>query len=415
MSGSLHLSCPERCVAGTVRLEPSKSLSNRALVIRSLCDQPFEIDNLGGSDDTLILQEMLGSDNDSLYAGHAGTAYRFMLARACLYDRPVILDGSEQLRRRPVGPLVEALRRLGADIAYLGQPGYPPVRVSPTARFGAIGEVEVEAGISSQFVSALLLIAPCLPHGLVITMKGKPVSRSYTDMTMRMMRHFGVDVLAEGDRIAVPAGGYRPAHYVVEGDWSGASYFFSMVSLAARADVVLEGLSAESWQGDAVVLDMYRHFGVMTEPTTGGLRLMKDNRAGHLRPFACDFTDCPDLAQTVMVTLGGLGLDGHLAGVKTLQWKETHRLTAMRDELEKVRVKVAIYASDDEITASVTGKADWRGEPAFNTYNDHRMAMALAALSLVGPVAVADPDVVRKSFPDFWRQVAGLGVDVRQE
>src|SRR5690606_8808679 len=129
------------------------------------------------------------------------------------------------------------------------------------------------------------------------------------------------------------------------------------------------------------------------ESTTGGLRLMKDNRAGHMHSFSYDFTDCPDLAQAVMVTLGGLGLDGHLTGVKTLQWKETHRLTAMRDELEQVRVKVAIYASDDEITASVTGKADWRGEPAFNTYEDHRMAMALAALALVGPVAVADPDV----------------------
>ncbi len=414
MTDALHLSCPSRHVAGNVRLEPSKSLSNRALVIRSLCDTPFVIDQLSGSDDTLVLQQMLGSESDSLYAGHAGTAYRFMLARACLYDNPVILDGSEQLRRRPIGPLVEALRRLGADIAYLGQPGYPPVRVSQAPRFGASGEVAVEAGISSQFVSALLLIAPCLPHGLVITMHGKPVSRSYTDMTIRMMRHFGVDVSAEGDRIVVPAGGYRPAPYVVEGDWSGAAYFFSMAALAETADIVLEGLSPASWQGDAVVRDMYRHFGVMTEPVTGGLRLMKGGDVKHMHPFSFDFTDCPDLAQAVMVTLGGLGLDGHLAGVKTLQWKETHRLTAMRDELDKVRVKVAIYASDDEITASVSGKADWRGEPAFDTYDDHRMAMALSALALVGPVSLADPDVVRKSFPDFWRQVAGIGVDVRR-
>jgi 3-phosphoshikimate 1-carboxyvinyltransferase len=413
MSGSLHLSCPDRHVAGTVRLESSKSLSNRALIIRSLCDQAFVIDNLSGSDDTLILQEMLRSDNDSLYAGHAGTAYRFMLARACLYDRPVILDGSEQLRRRPIGPLVEALRRLGADIAYLGQPGYPPVRVSPAPGFGASGEVDIEAGISSQFVSALLLIAPCLPRGLVITMQGKPVSRSYTDMTIRMMRHFGVDVAAEGDRIVVPPGGYTPVPYVVEGDWSGASYFFSMAALAENADVVLEGVSGESGQGDAVVRDIYRHFGVMTEPVPGGLRLIKARDVKRMHPFSFDFTDCPDLAQTVMVTLGGLGLDGHLAGVKTLQWKETHRLTAMRDELDKVRVKLAIYASGDEITASVAGKADWRGEPAFDTYDDHRMAMALAALALIGPVSVADPDVVRKSFPDFWRQVAGIGVGVR--
>ena len=415
MSGSLHLSCPDRRVAGTVRLEPSKSLSNRALIIRSLCDQPVVIDNLSGSDDTRILQEMLASDNDSLYAGHAGTAHRFMLARACLYDRPVILDGSAQLRRRPIGPLVNALRRLGADIVYLGQPGYPPVRVLPAPGFGTSGEVDVEAGISSQFVSALLMIGPCLPAGLVMTMKGIPVSRSYTDMTIRMMRHFGVDVVVEGDRIVVPAGGYRPAPFAVEGDWSGAAYFFSMAALAETADVVLEGLYTESWQGDAAVRDMYRHFGVMAETGPEGLRLIKAHSAARMPPFSFDFAACPDLAQTVMVTLGGLGQDGHLAGVKTLQWKETHRLTAMRDELEKVRVKLAIYASDDEITASVTGKADWRGEPAFNTYDDHRMAMALAALALVGPVSVADPDVVRKSFPDFWRQVAGIGLQVRRD
>lgn len=414
MSHRVHLSCPDRHLQGVVSLEPSKSLSNRALIIRSLCGHPFDIHRLSTSDDTRFLHEMLEADGGHLFAGHAGTAYRFMLARACLYDKEVVLDGAEPMRRRPIGPLVEALRTMGADIEYLGRPGYPPVRISPSARFGRDPRVTVDAGISSQFVSALMLIAPALPEGLAITLAGEQVSQSYTAMTMQLMRHFGVEAEITGQQIVIPPGGYEPTPFTVESDWSGASYFFSLAALADAADIQLEGLSPESWQGDAVVAGIYSSLGVTAQPNETGWRLKKSVGNTTAEALIWDFRNCPDLAQTVMTTLAGLGVPGHLTGLKTLPMKETHRLEAMRAELAKVGTALTISASDGQVSAHVSGQACWRGTPIFDTYEDHRMAMSMAPLACLGPIAIQEPEVVSKSFPDFWRQIRSVGVNVQE-
>lgn len=414
MPALLHLACPEGQLAGKVHLEPSKSLSNRALIIRSLCAEALPVEDLSRSDDTRMLEQMLASEEDSLYAGHAGSAYRFMLARACLNDRPVILDGSGQLRQRPIGPLVDALRALGADIVYLGQPGYPPVRIKPVRGFGQDGQVIVNAGISSQFVSALLLIAPRLPKGLAIHLSGVEVSGSYSDMTIKMMRYFGIDVQRQDNTIIVPPASYRAKPYRVEGDWSGAAYFFALAALAGSATIELIGVQGESWQGDAIVKEIYRGFGIETELSSAGLRLIKVPFGKvAVNAFAYDFSSCPDLAQTVLVTLAGLGIPGAVSGLKTLQWKETHRITAMRQELARTGVDLDVFRITGDVTATLTGRADWRGEAEFDTYGDHRMAMALTALALIGPIAIREPGVVQKSFPDFWGQVRSIGVSVR--
>jgi len=412
MASVARLHLPEGKLSGTLRVEPSKSLSNRALIIRSLSPDMFPIDSLSESDDTRTLAGLLESEHETLNAGHAGTTFRFLLARACLFDRPVILDGSEAFRLRPIGPLVEALRSLGANILYLDRPGFAPVRITPAAAFGEIGHVSVDSTVSSQFISALLMIGPALPNGLEIRLRGSAVSRSYIEMTRSMMQRYGVKTDWSDDRIRVPAGPYRPGHFAIEGDWSGASYFFSMAALAGEADLHLLGLSEDSWQGDAVVRSIYSSLGLVSEFSPDGVRIRKADGYTPKGRFSMDFRDCPDLAQTVMVTLAGLGIDGSLRGVETLQWKETHRLTAMREELARVGTTVGIFQAAGSVTVTIAGQAAWQEIPSFETHQDHRMAMALAALGCLGPVSIRHPEVVGKSFPGFWRACRAIGWQV---
>lgn len=414
MASAVRIHLPDGKLSGTLRVEPSKSLSNRALIIRSLCPEKFPIDFLSESDDTRTLVRLLDSGEEILNAGHAGTTFRFLLARACLFDRSVVLDGSDAFRNRPIGPLVEALRSLGANILYLDRPGFAPVRVIPASTFGHTGRVCVDPTISSQFISALLMIGPALPNGLEVQLTGSPVSHAYIEMTISMMRHFGIGAEWHDQCIRIPRGPYQPRHFAIEGDWSGASYFYSMAALAREADIHLLGLSEESWQGDAIVRSIYTALGVTTESIPEGVRIRKAIGFEPKGQFAMNFSHCPDLAQTVMATLAGLGMDGSLSGVETLQWKETHRLTAMREELSKVGVRLEIFRDKATVTATVCGQATWREIPSFETYHDHRMAMALAAFGSMGPVSIRDPEVVGKSYPGFWRACRAIGLQVEE-
>ncbi|HJW29113.1 MAG TPA: hypothetical protein VJ508_07655, partial [Saprospiraceae bacterium] len=224
MGRVVKLSLPQRRLSGSIILEPSKSLSNRALIIHSLCGKSFDIHHLSTSDDTRVLQSMLTSGGDTLFAGHAGSSFRFMVARACVGEKEVIVDGSTQLRRRPIGPLVRALQALGADIHYLQKEGFPPLRIKPSPDFGnKASEVTLSAGVSSQFISALLMIAPCLPNGMTLHLTEDPVSISYLHMTLRMMEYFGISHVWEGHTIRIEPGKYIAKSYAVEGDWSAAS------------------------------------------------------------------------------------------------------------------------------------------------------------------------------------------------
>ena len=406
-----RLSLPQQKLSGTVILEPSKSISNRALVIRSLCKEPFEIHRLSSSDDTDALIAMLASTDDVLYSGHAGSSYRFMVARACLGDREVTIDASEQLRRRPIGPLVKALQALGADITYLNKEGFPPLKVKPVKGLGKkVNEVTLQAGISSQYLTALLLIAPMLPKGLTVHLTGEPVSASYIQMTLAMMEYFGVPHQWTEHTIRVEHGEYKARDYSVEGDWSSASYLYSMAALAESAEINIEGLKTDSIQGDVVTKDIYAQLGVETTITENGILIQKKGIKEKLKEFKFDFSRCPDIAQTVMVTLAGLGIKGVLSGLQTLRIKESDRIMAMYTELERVKTKLLVKEEADNLTVIVVGKAKWKDRAKFNTYEDHRMAMAFVPLGCIHPVIIKDPDVVSKSYPGFWKDIESIGM-----
>jgi len=406
-----RLSLPQQKLSGTVILEPSKSISNRALVIRSLCKEPFEIHRLSSSDDTDALIAMLASTDDVLYSGHAGSSYRFMVARACLGDREVTIDASEQLRRRPIGPLVKALQTLGADITYLNKEGFPPLNVKPVKGLGKkVNEVTLQAGISSQYLTALLLIAPMLPKGLTVHLTGEPVSASYIQMTLAMMEYFGVPHQWTDNTISIEHGEYKAKDYSVEGDWSSASYLYSMAALAESAEISIEGLKTDSIQGDVVTKDIYAQLGVETTITENGILIQKKGIKEKLKEFKFDFSRCPDIAQTVMVTLAGLGIKGVLSGLQTLRIKESDRIMAMYTELERVKTKLLVKEEADNLTVIVVGKAKWKDRAKFNTYEDHRMAMAFVPLGCIHPVIIKDPDVVSKSYPGFWKDIESIGM-----
>ena len=411
MTNAYRLSCPQRQLSGTVILEPSKSISNRALIIRSLCAEPFDIHALSTSDDTRVMTTMLSSEKDVLYSGYAGSSFRFMVARACLGDREVTLDASAQLRRRPVGPLVKALQQLGADITYLNKEGFPPLKIKPSKSLGAeINEVTLQAGISSQYLTALLLIAPYLPKGLTVHLAGDLVSASYIRMTLAMMQYFGIGHEWRDNTIKIEPGIYIAKDFNVEGDWSAASYYYAMAALSDKAELHIEGLREDSIQGDVVVKDIFADLGVETVFTDTGITIRKTGLKEKLKEYKYDFTQCPDLAQTLMVTVAGLGIKGIFSGLRTLRIKETDRIAAMQTELAKVKVTVIANNVQSDVTCLVAGRAWWKDKAKFNTYEDHRMAMALSALACLNPISIKDPDVVSKSYPGFWKDIEAIGI-----
>jgi 3-phosphoshikimate 1-carboxyvinyltransferase len=423
MSIANRVSVPQPRLSGTVILEPSKSLSNRALIIRSLCDQPFEIHHLSTSDDTVVLQKMLSATDSKLFAGHAGSSYRFMVARACLGKSEVVLEATPQLSRRPIGPLVRALQNLGADITYLKKDGFPPLSIKPSADFGVkSNEVTLHAGISSQYISAILMIAPCLPNGLTLHLTEDPVSVSYVHMTLRMMEYFGITTSFTGNTIRIEPGHYVAKEIAIEGDWSAASYYYSCAALAESATIEIEGLKELSLQGDQVVRLIYEGLGVTTHFHEKGITLIKVKAKVKAKTeaipeakvkadlFQYDFSSCPDIAQTVMVTLAGLGIKSELSGLKTLRIKETDRIAAMQTELARVKTGLEVKEQDGNISCKLFGKAKWKDRANFNTYEDHRMAMAFTPLACLHPIMIKNPDVVSKSYPGFWRDMESIGV-----
>jgi 3-phosphoshikimate 1-carboxyvinyltransferase len=402
----LRVSKSNRLLEGALTLEGSKSISNRALLILTLAGARAEawLSNLSGAKDTRIMQALLAQPAATYDAGDAGTVFRFMTAYLCLQPGDQVLTGSARMLERPIAPLVDALRALGADVEYLGREGYPPLRIGGARPRG--GAVRVRADVSSQFLSALLMIGPYLTDGLELSLQGAPVSRPYLDMTLRMMRYFGAEAQWVGpDRIRVYPGEYLPRELAVEADWSAASYWYAMAALSDRAELVLRGLYADSLQGDAVIAEMAAAFGVETRYEAGGLRL---RYAGAPAPEALDldFRDCPDIAQTLAVLCAGRGVPARLSGLATLAIKETDRIAALQCELDKIGVHMK---PDTPHAYRLSGRADLSRRPVFSTYGDHRMAMAFAPLALLGPIGIEHPEVVEKSYPDFWERLRALG------
>jgi len=334
-----------------------------------------------------------------------------MTAYLALLEGTQLLTGSARMKQRPIGVLVDCLRQLGAHIEYEEKEGYPPLRIHTPTSLRAHASLQIPADVSSQFISALLMIAPSLPDGLRLELQGSIVSRPYIQMTLNTMARFGVQHTWEGNTIHVSRQDYQAKSFTVEADWSAASYYYALAAFSDTTDLYLNGLYKESWQADAAIADMMTSFGVQTNFTEKGIHLQKINT--HLASFEYDFLNCPDIAQTLAVVCAGRQCEGKFEGLQTLKIKETDRIQALIDELAKINVKVEEMAGN-AMHISTSAHQDINTTiPTFETYHDHRMAMVLATLSLVvEAVNIKDPDVVGKSYPAFWKDLEKLGFDV---
>lgn len=392
-----------------VRITGSKSESNRLLILEALYPD-INIRNLSDSDDTSVLREALsGSYEGEIDVHHAGTAMRFLTAfYAATRGADLALTGSKRMKERPIGILVEALCALGADIEYLANEGFPPLKIHGKELIER--EVTMAADTSSQFISALLLIAPSLKNGLLVNLKGKITSRPYLEMTCDLLRQIGAQVSFSENKITVtPLKKVEPVTITVESDWSSASYFYSIVALSDNLSISLKSYRANSLQGDAALPSIYALFGVSTEfnPSEEKITISKKGRSTSEK-IILDLSATPDIAQTIAVTCFGLGLSCELTGLHTLKIKETDRLLALETELEKLGGNVAV--TGDSLKLSVSEGIN--DNITIETYEDHRMAMAFAPLALITKLTINDCMVVTKSFPDFWKAMREVGIKV---
>ena len=381
----------------SLRLPASKSESNRALILEALAGQTDSIQNLSTARDTRTLHRLLKSQDEILDVLDAGTTMRFLAAYLPFTGRTRILTGTPRMCERPIGILVDALREVGADISYQQKEGYPPLRISGFHAAGS-DEVTMRGDVSSQFISAMLMIAAGLENGLTINLTDKIGSRPYIIMTLGLMDHYGIKADWQGSSIVIPHQEYKPATYRVDPDWSGASYWYSLVALAEEATLELEGFRKETLQGDSMISGIMDSLGVNTSFIDTGIRLTKKP---HAPEFQYDFSDNPDLAQTVIVTCAGKGIIGKFTGMESLRIKETDRIHALQQELEKLGA-LLIESRKGEWIIEPAAPANLPSHAEIDTYGDHRMAMAFAPLSTRMDLTINDPDVVNKSYPGFW-------------
>ena len=431
---------PARQLKGRIVLPASKSISNRALLINALAGNAKTPDNLSDSDDTNVMLRALQAvsppkgDQGVFDIGAAGTAMRFLTAYLSVTPGEHVITGTERMRHRPIGILVDALRQLGATITYEGEEGFPPLRIVGREDLEG-GELTVPGDVSSQYISALLMIAPTLQRGLRLTLTGQIASRPYLDMTIAMMRDFGASVEWCDDNIVdVQPGPYQSRAYTIESDWSAASYWYEMVALSpdANAEVELVGLHRDSIQGDSRVWRLFSELGVETQyyVEPDGTEITRLRKGGTVTSyFNCDFTHQPDLAQTFAVTCSMLSVPFHLYGLQSLRIKETDRIAALMTELGKM-VELEVEGDEIRTPQPPLGGAMFNVLPlgqaqaeqcsmfnnilVFDTYDDHRMAMALApvCLRIGGQIQINNPEVVSKSYPAFWDDLEKVGFRV---
>jgi 3-phosphoshikimate 1-carboxyvinyltransferase len=381
------------------------------LIIKSLSGSQAALEHLSDSDDTRLLQLAMEQKSPVRDVGHAGTAMRFLAAYFALRPGYVILTGSNRMKERPLGPLIDALRKLGARIECLEREGYPPIGISGGTLTG--GEIEVDGGVSSQFISALMMVAPYLEGGLKLTMTGRVVSESYLYMTLSLMQRAGVTAEYKGNVIRIARQNYRLDDFTVESDWSAASYWFQMAALLPGSRLKLPHLYQNSLQGDSALMEIFSRLGVSSLFEAESLTLSSGSERDP-GPLQIDFLDTPDLVQTLVPTCCALGIPFRFTGTGTLRVKETDRIAALQTEMGKLGY---------ELQTNPDGKSiSWEGDrmspvsdPVISTYNDHRMAMALAPLCITeGKLTIDQPGVVTKSYPDYWDDLRKAGFKIRQ-
>lgn len=397
---------PTKKIAGHIQLPSSKSISNRALIIQALCPKPFQIHNLSTAKDTVVLQKALKENSSAINIGDAGTAMRFLTAFLSTQESSFTIDGSSRMRERPIQLLVDALRQLGATIDYLGESGFPPLKVSEKCCKG--GSISLNGSISSQYLSALLMIAPTLEGGLNIHLEGTIVSKPYIAMTLDMMRYFGVESQWEGNNIYIKEQSYQAKDICIEADWSAAAFWFELVALAEEATISLAGLHPNSWQGDQAALQLFAPLGVKHKFTGKGLQLHKGDCEKKL--LSLNLIETPDLAQALACTIAGLNKSATLKGLQTLSIKETDRLTALQRELNKFGIETIIDHQSIQIPAATIKTP----RKPLASYNDHRMLMCLAPMALLtGELTIEDMEVVHKSYPHFWSDLKKVGFELK--
>jgi 3-phosphoshikimate 1-carboxyvinyltransferase len=394
----------------SITITGSKSESNRLLLLQALYPQ-IAIENLSNSDDSEVMQMALKTSENTIDIHHAGTAMRFLTAFfATQENREVILTGSQRMKERPILILVDALKELGSEIEYLETKGCPPLKIR--GKKITKNKVTLKANVSSQYISALLLIASKLENGLELNLEGEITSVPYIKMTLSLLDEIGVGSSFVGNKIIVKptTNNQQPTTVVVESDWSSASYFYSIVALSEiETEIKLSSYKQNSLQGDSVLVEIYKSFGVSTTFGNNTITLKKVSNSNSDSVFKFDLSNAPDIAQTIAVTCLGLGLECQLTGLHTLKIKETDRLEALKTEMGKFGAKVEITDKSLHLFSS----AQLNNNPTITTYNDHRMAMAFAPLALKTNLQIEDANVVSKSYPSFWKDLKSIGFQIK--
>ena len=401
-----------RRIEGEIDLPASKSISNRVLLLNALCATPGRLSNLAQCDDTdAVLSALAQPDASEVNIGAAGTAMRFLTAYfATREGREVVIDGTERMRQRPIGVLVDALRQLGADIEYVEAEGYPPLKITGTRLRG--GALTVSGSVSSQYITAILLIAPVI-GGITLTIEGEIMSRPYIDMTLALMDRYGVKAEWRENVIHVPAGEYTALDFTVEADWSAASYWWAMQAIVPQSRISLKGLEPQSLQGDSRIAELMSQMGVTGNWCGRYLDLRSNGGVGCCCSTFADLSGTPDIAQTLVVMLCLMGRPFRITGLRTLRIKETDRLEALRTELRKLGYVVKVEGDDAISWHFETTAAE--ASPHICTYHDHRMAMAFAPAAIRFPgLIIDDAQVVSKSYPLFWEHLRQAGFKIEE-
>ena len=411
------VSCPEH-IDTSLMLPASKSISNRALIIQALTKGGMMPENLSDCDDTEVIIRGLGKQSEIIDIKAAGTAMRFMTAYLSATEGEHTITGTERMKHRPIGILVDALRYLGAEIEYVGEEGYPPLRIRGRQLEG--GTLLIAGDVSSQYISALLMIAPILTKGLELKLTGNIISRPYIDLTLHLMHEFGVAAeWSDFDTIRVKPQPYQQRAYTIESDWSAASYWYEILALTddTQSKVALQGLKDGSRQGDSTVRYIFSLLGIKTsfkEKDVNGMpEALLTRHSRMLNRMDYDFTNQPDLAQTLIAVCPVLGIPFHFTGLGTLKIKETDRIEAMKREMEKLGY---ILHEEEGTALSWTGeRCEPMTQPTIDTYEDHRMAMSFAPLAIkLGEIRINNPEVVSKSYPHYWADLRKAGFKIQQ-
>lgn len=389
----------------TIYLNSSKSESNRLLIIKALSEKEITIKNLSKANDSVLLKNLLESENLVVWdAQDAGTSFRFLTSFLAIKKEHVVLSGTERMKQRPVKVLVDALNKIGAEILYLENEGFPPIYVK-----GKINQVknklDIPGDISSQYISSLLLIAPLLEKGIEINIEEPFYSRPYVNMTLNLMNSFGIKSEVKGNKISIKNQEFSSGSYIVESDWSAASYWYSILSISDNINnLTLQGLKKKSNQGDSVISELMKSFGVNTQYKEDGIVLTKIKL--DTEEIELDFRDCPDLAQTILVVAAYHKIKLKVSGVESLKIKETDRLLAMKNELKKIGCD---FYEEGNYWILEKRSREIDDELSIDTYKDHRMAMAFAPLASKKSMIINDPDVVVKSYPTYWEDLKKVG------